>query len=235
MDTIRVDISYRPLRIGWAVQAGDIEAFRSAVRLSYALWGGRFNPILIADRGEETNRLVDLFRVDVIWPIGETDKVKALPKKFPYLINPAFYDTVFIGGPKERKHSQVLDVHNDLVHLVDRPEWQRVKDRGVRLFTWQADDPLADLFLVQFGGYPNKEEAGLDYRAMLTQAAEATEHALAGGAVISARLSDHPSIPFVSRLGLKRHYSIKPRGDSPGFFVGNAGSFDDLVCVFRRS
>jgi len=37
VDTIRVDISYRPLRIGWAIQAGDLEAFRSAVRLSYAL------------------------------------------------------------------------------------------------------------------------------------------------------------------------------------------------------
>jgi len=42
LDTIRVDICYRPLRIGWAINPGDIEAFRRAVRLSYALWGGRF-------------------------------------------------------------------------------------------------------------------------------------------------------------------------------------------------
>ena len=82
MDTLRVDICYRPLRIGWAIGAGDIEAFRSSVRLSYALWGGRFNPILIADREDETKRLVDLFRVDVILPIGEGEKVKALQAKF---------------------------------------------------------------------------------------------------------------------------------------------------------
>ncbi len=234
MDTIRVDISYRPLRIGWAIQAGDIGAFRSAVRLSYALWGGRFNPILIADHDEDVKRLVDLFRVDVIWPIGDTDTVKTLPKKFPYLINPVFFDdTLFVGSAGERKHAQVLDVHNTLVHFIDRPEWQRVKDRGVKLYTWQPDDPLADLFLVQFGGYPSAEETGTDYRAMLKQAADATEDVLAPEAIISARLSGHPSIPFVARLGLERHYSINARRDSPGFFVGDAASVDDLVCYWN--
>ncbi len=152
MDTIRVDICYRPLRIGWAISSGDIEAYRRAVCLSYALWGGRFNPILIADREEETKRLVDLFRVDVVWPVGDTDEVKTLPKKFPYLINPFFHDTLFVGSSTERKRAQVLDVHNALVHFADRREWKAVKDRGVRLYAWQPDDPLADVFLAQLGG-----------------------------------------------------------------------------------
>src|SRR6267378_3509906 len=34
MESIRVDVSYRPLRIAWAIRAGDIEGFRSAVRIS---------------------------------------------------------------------------------------------------------------------------------------------------------------------------------------------------------
>jgi hypothetical protein len=63
VDTIRVDICYRPPRIGWAIRSGDIESFRTAVRLSYAFWGGRFNPILNADREEESRQLIDLFRV----------------------------------------------------------------------------------------------------------------------------------------------------------------------------
>jgi len=114
MDTIRVDVSYRPLRIGWVIQSGDIEGFRSAVRLSYALWGGRFNPILIADREAEAKLLVDFFRVDVIWPIGDSDTVKALPRKFPYLINPFLHHSLFVGGDKDRKHAQVLDVQMPL-------------------------------------------------------------------------------------------------------------------------
>ena len=233
MDTLRVDICYRPLRIGWAIGAGDITAFRKAVRLSYALWGGRFNPILIADHDEETKQLVDLFRVDVIWPIGDGDGVKALPEKFPYLINPIFHDTLFVGGANDRKHSQVLDVHNTLSHLSDTPAWRSFKDRGVRLYTWQPDDPLADLFLVQFGGYPSVEETWVDYRAMLQRAAEATEHPLALGATIPADVSDHPTIPFVSRLGLRRHHSIALGWDSPGFFVGDAGNVDDLVSYWN--
>jgi hypothetical protein len=75
VDSVRVDISYRPLRIGWAILAGDIAGFRSAVRMSYALWGGRFNPIIVVDREEQAKSLVDLFRVDVIIPIGDSAAV----------------------------------------------------------------------------------------------------------------------------------------------------------------
>jgi hypothetical protein len=191
VDTIRVDISYRPLRIGWAIQAGDLEAFRSAVRLSYALWGGRFNPILIADNDDETKQLVDLFRVDLIWPIGNGDLLKALPATFPHLISPFFHDSLFVGGANERKHAQVLDVQNTVSHLIDRPDWQRVKNRGVRLYTWQPDDPLADSFLVQFGAYPSIDETWVDYRTILKRAADATEHALASDTVIPAAVLAH--------------------------------------------
>jgi len=150
-----------------------MEAFRNAVRSSYALWGGRFNPILVADREEETKRLVDLFRVDVIWPFGDGEAVKTLPEKYPYLISPFFRNALFIGGANDRKHAQVLDVQNAVSHLIDRPDWQRLKDHGVRLFTWQPNDPLADVFLVQFGGYPSVEETGVDYCDVLKRAAQA--------------------------------------------------------------
>ncbi len=37
MDILRVDIGYRPLGIPWAINSGDIDAFRRAVRMSHAL------------------------------------------------------------------------------------------------------------------------------------------------------------------------------------------------------
>ncbi|MBK8815650.1 MAG: hypothetical protein IPN42_09185 [Methylococcaceae bacterium] len=79
MDTTRIDICYRPLRIGWAIRSGDMDSFRQAVKYSYALWGGRFNPILIIDNEEEVERLVELFRIDFIFPIGTSTEVKAFP------------------------------------------------------------------------------------------------------------------------------------------------------------
>jgi hypothetical protein len=39
MDTIRVDICYRPLRIGWSIRAGDMDSFRQAVKNPYAFGG----------------------------------------------------------------------------------------------------------------------------------------------------------------------------------------------------
>jgi hypothetical protein len=46
------------------------------MRLSFALWGGRFNPIITVDQEEQARELVDLFRVDIILPVGDSDVVK---------------------------------------------------------------------------------------------------------------------------------------------------------------
>lgn len=72
-DTVRVNICYRPLRICWAICAGDRGAFREAVKFSHTMWGGRFNPIAIVDRLEEAERIVEVFRADMIVPIGAGD------------------------------------------------------------------------------------------------------------------------------------------------------------------
>jgi hypothetical protein len=233
MDTIRVDISYRPLRIGWAIESGDIEAFRSAVRLSYALWGGRFNPILVADNEKEARQLVDLFRLDMIWPLGNGERVRALPAKFPHLIDPFHFDSLFVEGAGLRKYAQVLDVENAIAYFIDRSEWQRIRQHGVRLYSWQLDDPLADLFLIRFGAYPSVDETSADYRSILKYAADGTEHALAPDKAIQEDVLDHPSIAYVSRLGVQRHYSIDVRHDTPGFFVGDVSNLDDLVSYWN--
>jgi len=230
MDTLRVDICYRPLRIAWAIRASDFDAFRGAVQYSHALWGGRFNPILIIDREEEASRLIDLFRVDLIVPLGESDEVKDFPKKHSHLIDP-FYDALFMKGSKDyHPYAQALDVHNALVHLQDSPEWKAIKERGVRLFTWQRDDPLTDVLLVQLGGYPNADEVGTDYRALLLEASEGTDSALDATAPIPPDTIEHPGISYLARYSLNRHYSVDSGRDSPGFFVGSAENLDDLVC-----
>lgn len=230
MDTLRVDISYRPLRIGWVIKSGDFDALREAVRLSHTLWGGRFNPILIADHEDEARRLVDLFRVDFLLPVGDSEEVKAFPKNFPHLINPFFHESLIIGGPKEAKRANMLDVHNQLVQMRDTPARKALMDKGVRLYSWQPDDPLTDVFLMQFGAYPDVEQVDIDYRAMVKDFLEPTEVMLDPTEPIPADTTDHPSIAYLSRRGLVRHYSVQPGWSYPGFFVGNADNLDDLIC-----
>jgi tRNA threonylcarbamoyladenosine modification (KEOPS) complex Pcc1 subunit len=233
VDSVRVDICYRPLRIGWAIRAGDFVAFRSAVRSSFALWGGRFNPIIVVDQEELAQNLVDLFRLDVIIPVGDSEIVQAFPKRFPYLIKPFFDDRVFADYGEYGARSQVLDIYNALIHLQKKPEWEAVKKKGVCMYSWAPEDPLADVFLMHFGDYPSADEIHINYRGILEEAAEATEIKIEATGKLSSDLLDHPSISFVSRCGLHRHYSVPAGWDTPGFYSGDAGDLDDLVCYWN--
>jgi hypothetical protein len=233
VDTVRVDICYRPLRIGWAIRAGDMDAFRAAARLSFALWGGRFNPVIVVDQQEEAASLIDVFRVDVILPLGDSEEVKSFPKKFPHLIKPFFPDSVFVGDAEDGARSQILDIQNALVHLQDKPEWKSIKDQGLRLYTWAEDDPLANMFLMHFGEYPRADEVHIDYRAFLKNVGEAKEIAIDAASKLPADIFEHPSISFVSRYGIERHYSVHGGWDTPGFYSGDADNFDDLVCCWN--
>ncbi|MDO9215755.1 MAG: hypothetical protein Q7U14_00700, partial [Lacisediminimonas sp.] len=69
MDTARVDITYRPLRIAWVIMPGDIESFRQVVRQSCTLAGGRYNPSIFADSDDAAAK-IDCFGVDFLMPVG---------------------------------------------------------------------------------------------------------------------------------------------------------------------
>jgi len=231
MDTARVDICYRPLRIAWAIKSNDFEAFRKAVRYSYALWGGRFNPIIFVDREKESGRLIDLFRVDLIIPLGDDKEVKEFPKKYPYLINFLFHDHIFAKGDEHSPpDSYALDINNALAYLHDRPQWEKIKGSDIHNYKWDTNDPLADVLLIQLGGYPDKEEVGSDYYELFKDSTECSEVTFSASDPIPSSVVNHPSIPFLSRFGMYSHHSMRSGRNSPGFFVGSVCDLDDLVC-----
>lgn len=234
MDSIRVDVCYRPLRVAWAISAGDFESFRVAVRTSYALWGGRYNPVVIVEH-ESAGDLVDLFRVDVVLPIGEAASVKAFPARFPHLIKPfSLPDSVFAGDGTYGSPCHILDIQNAVLYLRGRPEWDRVKEAGFRLYRWKPDDPLADSFLVQLGEYLNPDVTAIDYRQLVKNAAEPEELDIDPTSVLPFDTFDHPSISFLSRVALDPHYSSPQSGwDYPGFYSGDLGNLEDLVCFWN--
>jgi hypothetical protein len=233
MQTSRVDICYRPLRIAWAIHSGDREAFRKAVRLTHTLWGGRFNPIVLVDRMEEAKQIIELFRADVIIPVGDFEDIKAFPKRFPHLINPFFSETLFLKDMNEATRAHVLDMHNALAHWSDTPEWKAIDDQGVRHFVWDDDDALADTLLLQYGAYPDATDIGIDYAEILSQATLAIACRIDKAAPIPMDVLEHPSLGSLTRHGLRRHYTVRAGWDHAGFFVGDAGNIDDLVCFWN--
>ncbi|HUF86261.1 MAG TPA: hypothetical protein VMM59_02670, partial [Thermohalobaculum sp.] len=88
MDTARVDIAYRPMRVAWVIESNDFDSFRKVVRLSHTLWGGAFNPIVFADRAEEARDLISLFRADMLMPVGTSPELAAFVDAFPHLPTP---------------------------------------------------------------------------------------------------------------------------------------------------
>lgn len=233
METARVDICYRPLRVAWAIHSGDSDGFRQAVRLSHTLWGGRFNPIVMADRPDEARQLIELYRADVIVTIGSDPTVAAFPAQFPHLITPYFPDGLFLRHRTEPTQAHLLDVHNALVHWRATGGWTTIKQQGLRQFVWDHDDALADTFLILYGAYPAADDIGVDYLDIVGQAMHVTSSRIEKGAPIPLDVHEHPSISFLSRNGLRRHYSVRRGWDYPGFYSGSADSLDDLVTFWN--
>lgn len=75
MDTLRIEICYRPLRVAWAIRGGDFGSLRRIFRWSHTLWGGRHNPVVVMDDDEHARRIAETFRVDMIWPVGDDEAV----------------------------------------------------------------------------------------------------------------------------------------------------------------
>ncbi len=67
--------------------------------------GSCFNPIIAVDR-EEAASVVELFRVDVLWPVTKRIEVAAFVAQFPHLISPFSPDGLFIAGG-QRSHCQM--------------------------------------------------------------------------------------------------------------------------------
>jgi hypothetical protein len=164
MNTLSIKLRYRPLRLGWCIASGDFEAFRRSLRLTFTMWGGRFNPIIPIDEPRIADALIKLFRVDALVPASGSDTTTELVGRYKYLPWPLLNDGLFgDGGPAERRASIA-----DLLHPIAQLYEQSVKNNPsptpiVEIHEWDAADPLADIFLATYGGLPSIEETGTDY------------------------------------------------------------------------
>lgn len=233
MDTLRVDICYRPLRIAWVVAKGDLAGLRKAIRLSQMLWGGRYNPIVVADEPELAARLIELFRVDFIWPVGSAPEATEFEKRFPHLIVPFFGESLFHGDSGPESRCQILDISNALATIASSRSATEIKNQDFRIYNWDESDPLADLFLIQFGVFPAKDEIPIDYSEQFNRTLTPTQHQLAQNVEIPADVFDHPSLAYLARHNLRPHYGLSAGWDFPGFYVGDSSNFADLVSYWN--
>jgi hypothetical protein len=81
MNTLSIRVRYRPIRLGFCVQKGNMDELRRALQLSHAFWGGRFNPVIPVGASEEdrclAKSLVEVFQVDALYPLSTAEPLKA--------------------------------------------------------------------------------------------------------------------------------------------------------------
>lgn len=234
MNTLSVTVRYRPIRIGWCVRAGDFAALREALKLTFTMWGGCYNPVIPVDDVEFASSLVRLFRVDVLWPVSKDEAVKKFIGRFPHLPNPFFHEELFVLHVNGERGPQIVDIY----HPVRRLHEEHFKnnpspDTTVTIFEWQAEDPLADVLLATFGAVPSIAVTGTDYLGLLKRHLSAKTVALAPEEPLPQRAGNDWPVSVFCRAFMRQHYSVQNYWAHHGIYVGSATDFDDLITFWN--
>src|SRR5260221_2053045 len=168
METVAVRVFYRPVRVGWCLLTGDHQGLREAWRISHALWGGRFNPIIPVDQPNLADRLVKAFRVDVLWPVSKGEQMERFISERKHLPNPFYHEELFAKDGDGEGRPLLLDLrhpirrfHTEYIERSSTPKFKVID------FEWPADDALSDIFLAVLGDVPAVATTGIDYKENL--------------------------------------------------------------------
>lgn len=227
MSNILYRATYRPLRVGFCVNRGDLEALVGAFRFAHCLWGGRFNPIVVADDIEQSKQLVKAFKVDVLYPIGG-DKADAFARSIPYLSWPFNDRKLFETLPFGNGDSTLIDISHPLLQFHEKHiRTQFYPRHRVSLYEWSEQDPLRLPLEAMLGRYPGHHITGIDYRDMVVR--------LGGGASIEidqAGILHHGILRDVTPNKVSG-MEIIPGTLSECVFVGHCDSFEDIVSFWN--
>lgn len=79
MATVDYTVRYRPLRGGFLVPGGSIDDLVKAAGLATLLWGGIYCPIIpVSADAKVAQQLIDLFNVDVLFPLVESPEINQI-------------------------------------------------------------------------------------------------------------------------------------------------------------
>lgn len=207
-----------------------MDAFRRAVRLSYTMWGGRYNPILTVDASKLAQTLVRLFRVDALVPLSKSAEIEAFIEAHKHLQWPLIGNDLFVKAARDGKEPVVVDIGHPAMRFYE----ERIKNNpapqpGLDLYEWDAADTLGDVFLCSYGAFPRTEESGVDYRELVQASLLGAAKTIPKGAEVPVRQVERQTISTLNRAGMKRHYIVQNHWDYSGFYVGEADNFDDLI------
>lgn len=225
MNTLNLEFSFRPVKFGWVIKKDDFDALRETMMLSQSLWGGKYNPIIVADvKGSEF--IVDSFNVDALFQIGDDPILQEFKDKYKYLIWPNVHKTFYLtDSPK------VYSNFIDLLHPINLVYKEHVKNihqpkYKIDIIEWDKNDPLSDVFLATFGYTEVNKFISKDYIKAIKSILPNETFKISQSTSLSEELFGLNSINQLSSYGLISRWGNNKKGS---FYYGDSKSFMDIV------
>ncbi len=173
MNTLSVNVKYRPIRIGWCIKENNFDDYKKALRLTHTIWGGRFNPLIPVDNLDLAKNLVELFKVDVLFPLSNDNLVLNFIDQYKHLNWPFLFNKeLFINWTGKFKEPVFLDIYHAASRIFSDLNRQNNHLKfQFKLIQWDENDTLTNIFEAMFGTILTPDELGVkfDYKKMLTQ------------------------------------------------------------------
>lgn len=214
------------------MQGRDHGAIRECMRMSHALWGGVYNPIISVDDRESASLILSKFQLDVLCGVSDGPEVAAFIEeraltypRLSMLLEP-------FSGPGRRLSGSIDSTHAmRQMHLDGLAAMRATRLQFELQYRWADDDPLADVLLATIGDYPSPTTTEIDFRQQLELATGAQSTQIDSIDVLPPFAYRTVSPSAMSRYGLRQ--SPPQRFTGPGLYVGSAASMDDVVLFWN--
>ena len=236
MATTSVTIRYRPVRIGFLVEDGRIDDLVMAAGLNTLLWGGTYNPVIpiSCERLQFAEQLLDLFSVDVLYAVSETEAIAAFKESHISLRNPDYNSEQIFCQDWHTDKNLVwyLDSHNIINYYWERDLKHKSdgEQSNCLLLRWDDSDLLHSVFSLQYGFFPKEYDLRDDFECAFIKMLRSKEVALAQDAPLDPEFATKIDPLALTRSELLgQHYPF--RGD--GVYFGDEDDFEDLLAFWN--
>ena len=225
MNTTRVYIKKRPVKIGFLIEEGNIDDLVKIAGINTLLWGGIYNPIIPVNNGERlSDNLIKTFDVDIISSEENNKKINDFIKNREYLKICFESDSVFFDQSKTI--FKYVDIRHLIYYIWDEFLKNKNNDKiNYYIVNWDKKDPLNKLFSIDFGYLDNIilsniKEIYLDYLS-------AKEIKINCNEVLCEYL-EMPFNPITLTIkGLHNTYRNTPQNLC--LYIGDENNFNDLL------
>jgi hypothetical protein len=231
MASVNLSIKYRPVRIGFLVRDGSIDDLVKAAGINTLLWSGIYNPLIpVATENKFAEQLMNLFSVDVLFPVNHTKEIDDLIKKYPFLSDPGHYaQNIFYEDYHSKKNILGYLSSMNIVNYYWEKEFKhkpKEHKSNCVLVKWENNDDLKNLFSLIFGYFPKEYNLRDDFENAFLKGLRSKEIKISRDNSIDKELANN--IYPIRLTGLELDgYGGTWRGD--GIYIDNENDFYDLL------